>query len=180
MFRSAHITVANNTARNNNLDPWNQGYPRGEINNAGGFYNSYFNNIAYSMPAASPADPRCQGADYDPQPAPCPLMANVAFLGGSSAGVTDSGNIWLHNISRGGAPPWGWGPDGNVMLGLDTPVFVCESNKCNVKPLFADLRTKGFAIRSESPAIDYGITLTGKAANSIDVGACPHALLVCN
>jgi parallel beta-helix repeat protein len=31
VFRSANVTVLNNTAYNNNLDPWDSGIPRGEI-----------------------------------------------------------------------------------------------------------------------------------------------------
>ncbi len=117
VFRTSYVTVANNTSYYNNLDPWNRGFPRGEISNGGGTFNTYINNIAYAIPAASVADARCQGAKYGMAPAPCPLMGNVAFFGGDSAGFKDANNAWSNNISFGGSPPWGWGPRGNAIVG---------------------------------------------------------------
>jgi hypothetical protein len=180
VFRSAYVDVANNTSFNNNLDPWNQGFPRGEINNAGSFGNRYLNNIALAYPAASPSDPRCQGANYDIQPAPCPLMANVAFLGGDSAGVTDVGNQWAHNITLGGSPPWGWGPKGNVMLGNDTAAFSCNNNKCEIDPLLVAPTSDNFALKAGSPALGYGIELAGSLPATVDAGGCPRAFATCD
>jgi serralysin len=177
VFRSSYVTVANNTAYNNNLDPWNAGFPRGEISNSGGTSNAYLNNIAYTIPATSKSDPRCQGASYDIAPAPCPLMANVAFFGGGSAGVTDVGNSWSNNISFGGAPPWGWGPQGNVMLGHDT--MSCTSNKCNANPLLSDPSGNNFALTSGSPAIGYGQSQPFLAPHAVDAGACHRSVVRC-
>jgi hypothetical protein len=42
---------------------------------------------------------------------------NVAFEGASTPGTAT--NIWTNNISFGGAPPYGWGPIGNIMLAPD-------------------------------------------------------------
>jgi hypothetical protein len=72
------------------------------------------NNVAVAIPAVSPSDPRCKGANYNGQPAPCRLMANVPFLGGNSGGVNDANNSWNNNISFGGNPPWGRGSQGNL------------------------------------------------------------------
>ena len=179
VFRSSYVTVSNNTAYNNNLDPWDKGFPRGEINNAGGFNNSYYANIAWATPAASTADARCQGATYDIAPAPCPLMANVAFLGGDSAGVTDANNVWLNNISFGGAPPWGWGPSGNAILNGDTVAFSCSANQCNVSPLLVNAAGGNFALQSSSPAINYGLPQTWLPASAIDAGACHRSRTTC-
>jgi hypothetical protein len=180
VFRSAYITAMNNTAYNNNLDPWNQGLPRGEINNAGGFDNKYYNNIVLAVPAKTIQDPRCKGANYDVQPAPCPLMANVSFLAGNAAGVTDSGNSWQNNINIGGAPPWGWGPSGNVMLGNDAAAFNCDSNKCEVNPQLSNLNAANFALMGNSPAIGYGAIIMDLLPLSADAGACHHSLITCN
>jgi hypothetical protein len=179
VFRTAYVTVANNTAYHNNLDPWNQGFPRGEINNLGGFNNRYYSNIVVAIPAASTSDPRCKGAHYDMQPAPCPLMANVAYLGGSVGIVGDQGNIWRHNISRGGNPPWGWGPDGNAMVNSDAQAFSCDDNKCNVNPQFVDVGRDSFSIEADSPAVNYGVTLIGEEAKGINSGACPVSIGPC-
>jgi parallel beta-helix repeat protein len=185
VFRSDYITVTNNSAYNNNLDPWNAGFPRGEIHNGGAGYNTYLNNIAYSVPAGSPSDPRCQGADYDIQPAPCPLMANVALFGADEAGITDIGNSWSNNITEGGAPPWGWGPDGNVMLGNDAAAFTCTENLCETDPLFASVQYgvgdfhENFALQPASPAIGEGLPEPYLPVTAVDAGACPHTRKTC-
>ena len=179
IYRSSHVTVANNTAYNNNLDPWNRGYPRGEINLAGGTNNQFLSNIAYAIPAASIADPRCQGATYNPSPAPCPLMANVALMGADGAGVTDIGNLWSNNITFGGNPPWGWGPRGNVLLGNDAAAFSCTSNKCNANPLLTNAEAGNFSLQSNSPAIAYGLSERYLSPQSVDAGVCYHTLTQC-
>ena len=179
IFRSAYVTVINNTAYNNNIDPWNAGLPRGEISNSGGFNNEYLNNVVLAVPALTTSDARCRGAHYDYQPAPCPLMANVSFMGGDSAGVTDSGNSWQNNINIGGAPPWGWGPNGNVMLGNDSPAFNCSSNKCEVNPQLSNVNVADFALMASSPAIGYGSIILGLLPMSSDAGACHHSLVRC-
>jgi hypothetical protein len=53
--------MANNTAYDNNLDPFNRGQARAEIDISGGQNNLVINNIAYPFPANSVNDPRCRG-----------------------------------------------------------------------------------------------------------------------
>ena len=180
IFRSSYVTVLNNTAYNNNLDPWNNGLARGEINMAGGSDNKFYNNIVLPTPAATETDPRCHGAKYDFQPAPCPLMANVSFLGGDSAGVTDNGNVWQNNINIGGAPPWGWGPNGNAMFGNDAQAFNCSMNKCEVNPELTDVNAANFGLKAASPAIGSGSVILTLLPASEDAGACQHNLLTCS
>jgi hypothetical protein len=177
VFRSSYMTVANNTSYNNNLDPWNRGYPRGEISNVGGTFNTYLNNIAQAIPATGVTDVRCQGANYDVAPNPCPLMGNVAFFGGNGPGVTDVNNAWSHNISFGGSPPWGWGPRGNAILQHDS--MSCTSNQCNIDPLLANPEHGNFALRAASPAIDYGKSENYLSPQARDAGACYHAATDC-
>jgi parallel beta-helix repeat protein len=179
VFRSSYITVANNTAFDNNLDPFNPGIARGEFENSGGFNNTWINNIARPVPATSAADPRCQGVTNNPQPDPCPLMANAAFFGGDGGGVVDENNSWRHNINLGGTPPYGWGPSGNVMLGNDTSAFTCKTNKCQVSPRLAKVGTGNFALVAGSPAIGYGLTKSGLTSYEVDAGACYHTLTTC-
>ena len=171
------------TAYNNNLDPWNQGVPRAEISNMGGFNNTYVNNIAYATPAASPADPRCKGAAYNPYPAPCPLMANVGFLGGNGAGVSNVNNTWSNNISFGGAQINLWNSDpqltGNAWFDADVGKFTCTANQCRTNPQMISPASENFGLQSSSPAISYGITRPDLLAKGADAGSCDHQLAKC-
>ena len=180
IFRSDNVTVANNTAYDNNLDPFNQGIGRGEIDSFYGQNNVIINNIAYPVPATSASDTRCNGVNYtDTPPYPCPLMTNVAFDGASTPGTAS--NVWSNNISFGGAPPYGWGPDGNVMLSPD--VMNCSTgtnpNQCNVDPKLVNVTGSNFALQSGSPAIGYGQTQSYLPTSAVDAGACPSTLTTC-
>ena len=183
IFRSAHVTVANNTAYNNNLDPWNQGEPRGEIHNGGSFNNTYLNNVVYAMPAASPSDPRCRDASYNPQPAPCPLMANVGFFGGRSAGASDTNNTWANNVSFGGARINLWNSDpgrtGNAWFDDDVGKFSCSTNQCKTDSRMIAPASGNFGLQPNSPAISYGVTQTYLSPQAVDAGACDHILARC-
>ena len=68
IFRTSDVTVANNTAYNNNLDPYSTSALRGEINIQGGTGNTIINNIAIALPASSGSDARCAGVDYTVSP----------------------------------------------------------------------------------------------------------------
>jgi parallel beta-helix repeat protein len=183
VFRSAYITVANNTAYNNNLDPWNQGVPRGEIHNAGSFNNTYVNNVVYARPAVGASDPRCQGANYNPQPAPCPLMANVGFFGGNAAGAVNTQNIWINNISFGGARINFWNSDpqltGNGWFNDDVGKFSCATNQCGKDPRMVAPDNSNFALQLDSPAIHYGASRLYPSHQAEDAGACDHRLTGC-
>jgi parallel beta-helix repeat protein len=179
VFRSDHVTVANNTAYDNNLDPFNNGIGRGEIDSFAGQNNVLLNNIAFPVPATSPSDPRCQGVNYtNTPPYTCPLMTNVAFEGASTPSTAS--NLWTNNISFGGAPPYGWGPNGNIMLAPDT--VNCSTgtdpNQCNVDPDFLSLTGSNFALQPASPAIGYGQSQPFLPA-SADAGACSSTLTTC-
>jgi hypothetical protein len=180
IFRSDHVTVANNTAYNNNLDPFNNGIGRGEIDSIESQNNVFLNNIAYPVPATSLSDPRCQGVNYtNTPPYPCPLMTNVAFEGASTPGTAS--NIWTNNVSFGGAPPYGWGPNGNIMLAPDA--MNCSTgtapNQCNVNPDFFNVTSSNFALQPGSPAIGYGQSQPYLPASDVDAGACSSALTTC-
>ena len=175
VFRSYNVTVANNTAYDNNQDPFNRGQGRAEIDIAGGQNNFVINNIAHPVPATSTSDPRCRGTN------PCYLMTNVAFGGYSNAGVTNANNRWSNNVSFGGSAPSGLGPQGNVILGNDT--MNCSSgtdlNKCNANPGFADPAAGNFALTAASAAIGYGLAQSYLSSQSFDAGACDHRLSAC-
>ncbi len=180
IFRSGLVTVANNTAYDNNLDPFNNGIGRGEMDSAESQNNVFLNNIAYPVPATSGSDPRCEGVDYtNTPPYTCPLMTNTAFEGVSTPGSVS--NLWSNNISFGGAPPYGWGPDGNVMLAPDA--INCSTgtdpNQCNVNPDLVTVTGANFALQPGSPAISYGQSQSYLPPTAIDAGACASAFTTC-
>ncbi|MGO9829710.1 MAG: hypothetical protein ACLPJH_06180 [Myxococcaceae bacterium] len=175
VFRTSYVTVANNTAYDNNLDPFNSGTARGEINQAGGHGNTYINNIAYPVPASSNSDARCQGTN------PCSLMDNSAFLGGDSAGETDANNLWSNNISYGGTPPY-VDQSGNSMWNADTincSLTGVDPNKCDLNPMLVGAPGGNFALGASSPASDAGLTEAYLSPQSVDVGACSSELSAC-
>ena len=93
VFRSSNITVANNTAFNNQIDPFNNACCRPQIDVNNGDNNVIINNIAYGIPATTAEDPRCEGTQ------PCTIMFVAAFLGGNGGGGTDNNNVWQNNLS---------------------------------------------------------------------------------
>ena len=181
IFRSSYITVANNTAYNNHLDPWDQGVPRGEIDNSGGFKNTFINNVALATPAADIADPRCMGANYGRGPARCPLMANVAFLAGNAGGVVNANNTFANNIFWNGSKLdiGGSDPKRIGVATFDADAYSCASNKCNVDPRLADPSGHNFGLSGDSPAIGYGQARDFLPDQDVDAGACHHGLTQC-
>ena len=180
VFRSDHVTVANNTSYDNNLDPFNNGIGRGEIDSVEGQNNVFLNNIAYPVPATSGSDPRCQGVNYTSSaPYTCPLMTNVGFEGASTPGSTS--NVWGNNIGFGGAPPYGWGPSGNIILAPDA--INCSTgtnpNQCDVDPGLVNVTGGNFALQSGSAAIGYGQSQPYLTPSAVDAGACLSAFTSC-
>jgi hypothetical protein len=194
---AATIVIANNTAYENNLDPFNNASARGEINIAGSVNTTVINNIAYPVPATSPNDPRCQGVSYSILPwilpYTCPLQVNSAIasgpytgLGGTDISVVNSGNTFTHNVTYGGTPPYGWGPLGNLIYvgGGSTDSMNCStgtnSNQCNVNPQLVTPASGNFALGAGSSAIGYGQSATYLPAQAADTGACSHTLATCS
>jgi hypothetical protein len=180
VFRSDYVSVANNTSYDNNLDPFNNGIGRGEIDSLQGQNNVFLNNIAWPIPATSASDPRCHGVNYtNTAPYTCPLMTNVAFEGASTPGSTS--NVWGNNISFGGAPAYGWGPSGNIMLAPDA--MNCSTgtnpNQCNVDPSLVSVTGGNFALQPGSAAVGYGQSQPYLTPSASDAGACPSSFAAC-
>jgi hypothetical protein len=198
IFRNsaATIVIANNTAYDNNLDPFNPGGATGEINLNGSVNTTVINNIAYPVPATSPSDPRCQGVNYSVSPWnlpwACPLQVNSAIQtgpyngsGGTDISVINSGNTFANNVTYGGTPPWGWGPLGNSIYvgGGSTDSMNCSTgsnpNQCNVNPQLAAPASANLGLLTGSPAIGRGQSETYLPAQAADTGACYHTLAPC-
>jgi len=94
-YRPVQILEAgsNNTAFNNQIDPFNNACCRPQIDVNNGDNNVIINNIAYGIPATTAEDPRCEGTQ------PCTIMFVAAFLGGNGGGGTDNNNVWQNNLS---------------------------------------------------------------------------------
>jgi len=71
VFRSSFVTVAGNTSYNNNLDPYNNGTFRPEIQIGGGHQNTVVNNIAWALPLAG-------GCNYAAGDAKCNSSSEAA------------------------------------------------------------------------------------------------------
>jgi hypothetical protein len=166
IFRSANVTVANNSCYNAALDPFNKATHRPGIGDLDSENNTFINNIAVGRAASGF------------------LRTNSAFVGGkTSAGRLDhfAANISLCvNSPDYGCPPMNHGDE-----------FSCTINQCGTRPNWLDVGTRNagdevtapegvnFALRSGSPAIGRGRLLSFLSAQAKDVGACPHEAAHC-
>jgi hypothetical protein len=157
VFHSNNVTVANNTAYNNYLDTDNAGTYRPQIgSNLATDGNEFINNLAYAIPGSGV------------------LSTISAYVGGGGTTLGFSNNIAL-----------------GVTYVFNGDSYSCSKNKCNTDPLFvnAGITSKGdmdtppvganLALQSGSPAIGYGQTRAYLSSQSVDAGACYHALTSC-
>ena len=166
IFRSANVTVANNSCYNAALDPVNKATYRPCIGDLDSENNTFINNIAMAHAAGGF------------------LRTNSAFVGGkTSTGRPDyfAGNISLCiNSPDYGCTPMNHGDE-----------FSCAINQCDTQPIWLDVGSRNtgdevtapegidFALRPESPAIGRGRMLSFLSAQASDVGACPHEAAHC-
>jgi hypothetical protein len=145
------VTVANNSAYDNYLDPGNNGTWRPQIGANTGADNVFINNIAYGV----------VGAGY--------LACNDGFLAGGTGkeGTFDNNVSYVAGKSCNGDNPMF---NGNA--------FSCSSNKCAADPSWTAVGSN-FALQSNSPAIGYGQLKSYLPAQAVDVGACHHSLGTC-
>ena len=127
LFNSSNITVANNTAFNNQIDAFNNGTIRPQIDVIAGDNNVVINNIAYGVPAITASDPRCEHT------LPCTLTFVGAFTGANYGLGTDNNNVWQNNVSF---IPGSSNGSENDMLDSDAGKYTCTANECSTDPLF--------------------------------------------
>jgi parallel beta-helix repeat protein len=155
VFRSAFVTVANNTAYNNNLDPFNNGTYRPEIGVGGGQQDTFINNIAWALPLPG-------GCDYSAGDAKC----NSAFGGGDAAGEVDANNTWSNNVAQST-------PAGLNEAFFNADSFSCSANRCApTDPGLVNAPSGNFALTPGSPAIGYGLVQPYLPPAPLDTGAC--------
>jgi hypothetical protein len=188
IFFSSNVTAANNTVYNNYLDPNNVGAARAGIDTNQSYSDTIINNLSIAIPAA----PGAGGCAFG---APPYTQFNSAMLGGGIAG--QPADVFSNNVTElqgGNNSCWAaFGQDAptgeNPMFNADT--YSCTANRCATDPLWADVGTTStgsekkqpksanFALRLGSSAIGYGLAETWLSAQSVDAGACFHALITC-
>jgi len=181
LFNSSNITVANNTAFNNQIDPFNNGTIRPQIDVIAGDNNVVINNIAYGVPAITASDPRCEYT------LPCTLTFVGAFTGANYGLGTDNNNVWQNNVSF---IPGSSNGSENDMLDSDAGEYTCTENECSTDPLFvapssvttlaSSINDLGnFALQDGSPALGYAQPQSYLPSWTIDAGACDSSLAAC-
>ena len=176
VFASFNVTVANNTAFNNYIDPELNGGSGVIDDNAGGnadngttYLNYFYNNIAVSCTSATPKlslggpDALMMGPTMGDDPA----KGNVSYM------VTNSANC------------------GAEIQHYNAQTYDMAANKTGTNPLWVNVTFgspgtdatqpagTNFALSAGSPAIGYGAVKAWMPATAVDSGACPHSLTTC-
>jgi len=158
IFNSSHVTVANNSAYNNWLDPDNTGTWRANIDVfSSGSDNLVINNIGFAVLGGAP-----------------PFNAATAFLAAGSNSGTFGNNVASGDVSMN---------DGNT---FSCSANHCNTNPSWVDVGSTSRGTQttppvgvNFALGAASPAIGFGQTPSYLPAQAVDVGACHHSLATC-
>lgn len=142
---SDFVTVRNNTAYFNNVDPQKTGTWHGELSNMNSSNNVWVNNIGV-------ANPNISGHNT--------AVDNTSFVG-----YTNSKNIWKNNLTFGGKEG-----DASVRFtGSNGTLSKADGNLLGVNPNFVSA-PNNFELSSGSPAIDAGTKAYGYFSIGLDSG----------
>lgn len=133
---SDYVTVRNNTAYHNNVDPMKSGTWHGELSNMNASNNTWINNIAV-------ADPSISGS-------------GTAIDNTSNDGYINSNNIWRNNLTFNGTE----GDDSVRTAGGNSKLLLEHGNLLGVDPMFVNA-PGNFRLDPDSPAIDGATTAYG-------------------
>ncbi len=176
IFRTSNTTVANNTAYANGTDTCSNSFGLADLSQAGGSNNLWINNVAQSVVTAS--NPGCSG-----QVSGTTLCGanNVPLIAGSSAGITDTNNTFVNNITYGGvgAGELTTGSTGLGLYGNDIAAYSTTNNKTNTNPMLVNPANNNFALQAGSPAIAYAQSESFLPASAADAGGCSSSLTSC-
>jgi hypothetical protein len=154
---TSHVTMANNSAYNNALDPMDQDLFRPQIGAQRGTDNLIINNIAYAITGPSPLDANAAfgaaGTGTD-----ATFSNNIAF----GATSMSNGDVFSCSGNQCNTNP-SWRDVGSQSPGSQTTLPSGDN----------------FALNPSSPAIGYGLTKSYLPAQSVDIGACHHSLSTC-
>lgn len=143
---SDYVTVRNNTAWHNNVDPLSTGTWHGELSNMGASNNKWINNIAVAEPSTT--------------------GNNTAIDNTSSNGYVNSNNVWRNNLTFNGTA----GDDSVRTTGGNEKPKAEHGNLLGVDPKFVNAPSN-FDLQSGSRAIDGGTDDYGFPARDLDGNA---------
>lgn len=144
VYASNNITVRNNTAWHNSLDPLAKGTWRGEFKNMSGSNNYWINNIAVSDVTAN--------------------KHNTGFAIVSFKDMPNEKNVWMNNLTFNGTPG-----DQSITLSGSNVAPSGKGNLFGVDPVFVNA-PYNFRLRSMSPAVDAGTLKFGSANTDVKGG----------
>jgi parallel beta-helix repeat protein len=173
IFDSAHVTVANNSCYNNQLDPANGGTNRACMDESSGFDTHFINNIAVAVPVVTT---NCSVS-------PPYAKFNFAMLGNPSGTPLDTFSNNLTDMIGVGCNPEIMMNGGDV---YNAPPNIESTNPGWVNVGTSSVGTEttppigtNFALQPGSKAIGAGLAEPYLPAQSVDVGACSSALTSC-
>lgn len=138
-FGTYYVTVANNSTYQNGIDLFLPGII-GELSNAGGINNNWYNNITYAV--SNLASPCGQDALFP--------TCNFSINGGDARGIVDTNIVYQHNIV--------FGAGGAAMFNNDTMYFNAGNNKTTTDPLYMNESSSTIGnlhLQSTSQAINF-------------------------
>jgi hypothetical protein len=176
--RSFNVTIANNTAFNNYIDPDEFGGAGSLTDNNGGnidngktYSNYFYNNIAVNCTSAFPASSVANGGN------------NAIFLAPTAGDDPAQGNITYMVTSN---PACGAEVQLYNRQTYDKTQNMVATNAQWVNVPFSSPGTEStppagtnFALSPGSPAIGYGTVKSWMPPSSVDAGACPSSLATC-
>ncbi len=171
LFDGGNFVIANNSAYNSYLDTTNTGTWRGTINCNVCYNVLMINNISTAVTGSGVLSNNndylidCSGTS---QTGNCTLTDNIGYCVGANCSNQDRSL----NPNGGTKATWTAGQDSVNPVWVD--VGKTSTGAYSTPPVGAN-----FALQSTSTAIGYGLTETYLPAQSVDVGACAHALATC-
>jgi hypothetical protein len=139
VFATDNVTITNNSTYNNGLDLNDGSYFFAELSQAGGQNNVWINNIAQAVLTQVNPDPSCSYCGG----------RNSPLVAGDGRGVTDTNNIYLHNVLFGGF--------GVQLFNNDVTAFSASDNLAS-NPLFKNPAAGDLTLQLASPAVGYSIS----------------------
>jgi serralysin len=142
---SDYVTVRNNTAWSNNVDPQHKGTWHGELSNMNSSHNTWVNNLAF-------ANPNISGHNT--------AIDNTSFKTYSNKDV-----VWKNNLTYAGKAG-----DASVRTtGGNQKLSAADGNLLGVDPKFVSA-PNNFELQKGSPAIDSGTKAFGYFSSGLDSG----------